>query len=253
MANRNSVTQAIILKTQIQGEHNRNVCLLSETEGIVHATLYGGAKSKLSALVQPLSSGKLWLYTDSTRNMTKISDFDAQKSRLNIRESLYRLYASNLACEIVMKTKAAGEAKTVFYLLNGFLDGLDAIADKEAHSALVRFLWRYLAVMGIQPPTDKCMSCHTNLQNIKEDVAYVSSFDGFLCSNCANEMQNAFHISPEAHSYLSAMASSLSPRAVRAMSLSPLSLSQLRTLLFYLSEEAVGMKLKSIETSVGIL
>ena len=253
MANRNSVTQAIILKTQIQGEHNRNVCLLSETEGIMYATLYGGAKSKLSALVQPLSSGKLWLYTDSTRKITKISDFDVQKSRVGIRESLSKIYASNLACEMVIKTKAAGEAKSVFYLLNGFLDGLNIIKNEDCHSALVRFLWRYLALLGIQPSTECCVNCQTNLKNITESCAYIPSFDGFLCKECAKEMQNAFQISSEALSYLRAMSLSLSPRSVRAMSLSHLSLSQLKALTFFLSESAAGTKLKSLESSVGIL
>ena len=259
MANRNSQVQVVILKTQIQGEHNRSVCALSETGGIFRATLYGGAKSKLSALVQPFSSGKMWLYTDQTRSLTKISDFDGAKTRLNLRGSLYRLFAANLACEIVMRTKASGEPKESFFLLNGFLDGLDAIPESAAPSALVRFLWRYLAVMGIQPSTEFCASCGKPLfcgSAIKyqsESAMYIPGADGFICRECAAEMHEGFSLSSEAMAYLSAMAASLPSRLVRAMPLSPSSLSELRQLLFFLSEAAVGMKLKSIESSVGIL
>ncbi len=262
MANRNSLSRVIILKTQIQGEHNRNVCVLGENEGIFHATLYGGPKSRLSALVQPLSSGKMWLYNDSTRHIVKISDFDAEKSRLSLRGSLYRLFAANLACEIVMRTKAAGESKEAFFLLNGFLDGLDVIAENDSPSALIRFLWRYLAVMGIQPSTEECIKCQKPFfrENVSKSIRYSTSncfyipgADGFLCPECAREMSEGFSLSAEALAYLAAMASSLSPRLVRSMPLSSSSLSQLRQLTFFLSEAAVGMKLKSLEASAGIL
>lgn len=259
MANRNSATKAIILKTHIQGEHNRNVCALSETDGIFHATLYGGPKSKLSALVQPFSSGKMWIYKDPNRPITKISDFDSENTRLNLRESLYRLFAANLACEIVIKTKAAGEAKDAFFLLNGFLDGLDAIPENAAPSALIRFLWRYLAIMGIQPSTEECSRCGRPffpggaIRFAGCSSVYIPSTDGFVCPECAAEMHEGFSLSSEAMAYLAAMAASLSPRLIRAMPLSAASLSQLRQLTFFLSEAAAGMKLKSIESSVGIL
>ena len=66
-------------------------------------------------------------------------------------------------------------------------------------------------------------------------------------------MSEGFSLSAEALAYLAAMASSLSPRLVRSMPLSSSSLSQLRQLTFFLSEAAVGMKLKSLEASAGIL
>src|SRR5574344_657611 len=111
MGERNSTTGAIILTVQEQGENNRTACAFSADLGVFYATLYGGAKSKMRALVQPFNSGTLWLYTHEVRHSKKITDFDVTNCHPTLRTSLYKMWAANLAAELVLKTKCAGDDK----------------------------------------------------------------------------------------------------------------------------------------------
>ncbi len=225
MQNRNTTTEAIILKTEVQGEHNRKVCILSPESGIFYATLYGGPKSKLCSLVQPMNSGKLWIYSDNTRHLTKISDFDVKNYHLDIRQTLKKLYAAYLACEFVLKTKAAGDAKSSFILLSAFLDGLNTVKDSDVIPAVIRFLWRYINVLGIQPSLKACAHCgnaffkrtEESLSLKYKNAVYIPEEECFLCSECAQGAERAFPINAEALTYIAAISAKLPPRLVRAI------------------------------------
>src|SRR5574344_511702 len=159
MADRNSITTAIILTVQEQGENNRTACAFSADLGVFYATLYGGAKSKMRALVQPFNSGTLWLYIDEVRHSKKITDFDVTNCHPTLRTSLYKMWAANLAAELVLKTKCAGDDKESFRLLSAYIDGIDACDENNARLGTIRFLWRYLGLLGVQPDVHECIQC----------------------------------------------------------------------------------------------
>ena len=75
----------------------------------------------------------------------------------------------------------------------------------------------------------------------------------FICSECRNKSEKPiFYLDGNAMHYLASIAA-LSPNEARKNAIGEKSLSLIKELVFYLIEEAVGTKLKSLETGAGIL
>lgn len=260
-----SITEsAVVFSLKPQGENNSSVLFFTKESGIVYATMYGGAKSRLRSLVSPWNSGLAYFSKDAKTGFLKISDFDVKKYHLTFRENLLKNYASSLAAEITIKTKCAGNSEKLWPLLNGFIDGLDLCkTDEQSRSGLIRFLWRFLLVLGIQPDANSCAYCGKEFLSGKNEVNALSYNQGganflinenqFVCSECWNKNEKSiFHLNHDAIHYLSAIGN-LSLKETRNLHLEETSIFELKNLLFYLIENAVGTKLASIETGKGIL
>lgn len=258
MSERNRETQAIIISLKKQGEQNRIVTILTPEQGIINCMLYGGPKSKLRSMVQPFNSGTIYLYTDNIKHSTKITDFDAKKIHLSLRENLYKSWVAIFASEIVLKTKCAGDSKKAFILLSALLDGIDAVNEEEARLGTLRFLWRYIELLGIQPDVRECCSCGNSLLSKEHDIFYIENQNGFVCSDCIPYNENKKYqttlLKADIHSitYLAAI-NELKPGKVRELILPAESASKLKRLLYYLIEKSCGIKLESLESGTGIL
>lgn len=262
---RNFSTPALILSVQMSGENNRRVTIFSPDEGIFYATLYGGPKSKLRSLVSPMNSGVIYLYRDEVKNQTKITDFDVKNYHLSFRENLFKSWAASFATEVLIKTKCAGSSQESWRIINGFLDGIELSTEDESRLGLIRFLWRYLGLLGVRPDSSKCFSCGSSLHEQKitgDSISAKYSFsvfdNAFLCPDCAvasgssGAQKGEFTLSKAAVTYLEAV-SSLSPKEVRKLVVSGKTLLEMKNLVYYLIEQACGSKLNSLESGIGIL
>lgn len=257
-------TQATVFSLKPQGENNSTVCFFTQTEGIVYATLYGGRKSRMKSLVSPWNTGTAYFSKDSKTGFLKVSDFDVKKYHLTFRENLLKYYASSLAAELMIKTKCAGNSENAWALLNGFIDGLDLCAtDGQCRAGIIRFLWRFLELLGIQPDASLCASCGTDFLSGKIESDTVSYKDKgaefllnenqFICSDCRNKNEKpVFYLNGDAVRYLAAV-SKLPPQDSRNYPLSEESFFQTKELAFYLIEKAVGTKLNTIESGRSLL
>lgn len=259
MGDRNRETQGIIFSLKKQGEQNRLVSILTPDQGIINCMLYGGPKSKLRSLVQPFNRGSLYLYTDNIKHSVKITDFDAKKIHMSLRENLYKSWAATLASEILLKTKCAGDPQNSFILLSALLDGIDAVSEEEARLGMLRFLWRYLGLLGIQPDARECTSCGTSLLSKEHDIYYIENQNGFVCSDCipysAENLRKAaenFKLDIHSITYLAAI-NELTPGKVRELILPAESAYKLKRLLYHLIEKSCGTKLETLESGAGIL
>lgn len=241
-------TLATVISIKPSGKNNSSVTFLSQEEGIVYATMYGGFKSKMKSLVSPWNTGTAYFSVTAAGNY-KISDFDVKNYHLSFRENLLKFWAASLAAEIALKTKCAGSPQKCWALTNGFLDGLELCKENDQCTAgLIRFLWRYLALLGIQPESSVCCCCGKKIQ----DGAFFNfAENGFLCRNCA-QSKNPLEIPQNGIEYLSAV-SVLSPKEARKIPLSRESVSAVKQLVFYLMENACGSELVSLKTGAGIL
>ncbi len=255
-------TQATVISVKQTGDNFSTVTLLSETEGIIFATLYGGPKSKLKSLVSSWNTGIAYLSNSKIGNNFKISDFDVKKYHLSFRESIEKNCAASIAAEIAIKTKCAGNNTFFWKLFTGFIDGLEYCTTAEQCSVgLLRFFWRYLELAGVRPDATKCTSCEETFLTRKIDTHNVSyGLEGafynpvenaFFCTGCTKEKM-PFFLSLESIRYLAAL-SVLTPKEARFLPLTKESAGQIKELLFYLIESACGTRLKSIETGMGIL
>ncbi|MCR4821424.1 MAG: DNA repair protein RecO C-terminal domain-containing protein [Treponema sp.] len=258
---RNLSTPALILSVEMQGENNRRVRIFSPDEGIFFATLYGGPKSKLRSLVSPMNSGIIYLYRDQVKNQTKITDFDVKNYHLSFRENLFKSYAASFVSEILITTKCAGSPQESWKIVNGFLDGIELSDEDQSRLGLIRFLWRYLGLLGVRPDTAFCCHCSSSLHagkfsNDALSLKYTySRFDnGFICPDCTSsaEGKSDFTLSKAALTYLEAV-SSLSPKEVRQLEISGKSFLEMKEAAYFLIEQACGKKLKSLESGTGIL
>ncbi|MCR5612985.1 DNA repair protein RecO [Treponema sp.] len=265
---RNKQATALILGVKAQGESNRLVTYLSPEEGICTSILYGGPKSKLKSLVSPWNCGTIYIYSDEVKHTSKITDFDVQKYHLSFRESLFKTWAANLATEIVLLSKCGGSPEECFTLINGFLDGLDLSDERQGQTGLIRFLWRYMALLGIQVGDYKCTRCQKPFysrnteQNVIEYKAggaiYSQSENGFVCSDCINllqdknEKQHFGELTSKAVVYLEAT-SLCEPSVSRKMKLTDDEISQLKNFTFSMIENGIGTKIKTLKSGIGIL
>lgn len=266
---RNFSFNCLILSTKTSGENNRNVCIFSEEEGIVYTTLYGGPKSKLKSYISPFNRGKIWIYKDETKNQSKITDFDVEKYHLSFRDSLLKSQEAAVACEIVMKTNCAGNPQGAFFLLNGFLDGLDFLdnsREMEIRLSFFRFLWRYFELLGMKPHATYCCKCeksffsgkssnialYLNSKDFIEDYSkiaavYSSSENGFICEDCSDFSTYPVKLNKNALIYLEAV-TTLSAKESRNLPLTQEAFLQIKGLCFFILEHIIGVHLKSLQT-----
>ena len=256
--NRSSSTSAIILSLRPLGENNSSVTLLTPEAGIVYAVLYGGPKSRLRSLVSQWNSGKVWLYENPEKNQIKISDFEVTNYHASFSSNLFKSYAASLAAELAIKTRSAGSAQQCFRLVSGFLDGMELCDEAQSRVGLIRFLWRYLELLGIQPPSHACSNCGKTFLDTRfapEAVSYYNSMENsFICPECAghSQEQNLIGVNHSSVQYLSAL-TVLPPSEARRLTIDEEIYGQIRQLVFFLIENSIDQKLNSIETGMGIL
>ena len=259
--NRSSSTNAIILSLRPLGENNSSVTLLTPEDGIVYAVLYGGPKSRLRSLVAQWNSGKVWLYENPEKNQIKISDFEVVNYHPSFSQNLFKSYAASLAAEIAIKTRCAGSASQCHRLVSGFLDGMELCDEEQSRLGLLRFLWRYLELLGIQPNSHACCNCGKTFLDTRFAPNAVSYYNGmensFICPDCvesggSSQSGNMINVHFSAVQYLSAL-TVLSPSEARKLSIDQEVYGQIRQLVFFLIENSIDQKLNSIETGMGIL
>ena len=250
---RNKTDTVIVLSLRSIGEASRLATCISPERGVFTAMVFGGRKGKLKSLVSPYHSGKMWLYEDSAKNPLKVQDFDVLETRPAIRENIYKTCAAALGAELVIKTGGVSETQTMFSLLKGFLDGLNLVDENNAKAGTLRFLWRYLEFMGLQPDCFSCITCGTPLT--EREVQFYSAVDnGFICNECVTggSYASQFPISADALRYLQ-MVTTLSPSKSRSTVLSQITYNELHQLLFFLITQAAENKLRSLEAGRDIL
>jgi DNA repair protein RecO (recombination protein O) len=251
MSNRSWSTQALVLSLSNFGEGHREALLLTEENGLLRAAVFGGAKSKLRALVSPYQAGTIWLYSDPVKKSNKIVDFDVLSYRQGIRENLVRAWCAALCTEIV--TRSHGNAP--WTLVNAFLDGISVSGEDECRRGLLRFLWRFLVAAGINPDISVCARCGGEASGKSGDngVLFYSPYeDAFVCRPCARSEELRFPLSPDALAYLAAVENERAA-LVRNLELGETDYADLRHFLYFLATRMIDGPLRTLETGEGIL
>ncbi len=252
---RSFYTQALVLSTRPFGESNLSVTILSPDKGIFTAVLYGGHKSKLRSLVAPFHKGTMWLYNDTAKKSIKITDFDVQSFHPTLREDLYKNTCASLMAELMIKTRSGNtdnEYPVLWQLATGFLAGLELSSQEDSHLALLRFLWRYLAVLGVQPDITTCAVCSCALLETEDSVIYYQSYRQlFVCADCSADSayQDMYPLNAEAARYLNGV-NTLPPAESRRLPIHSASVMQIHDLLLFLVSQAAESRLNTLELGV---
>ncbi len=198
----------------------------------------------MRSLVAQWHSGKIWLYENPEKKQTKISDMEVSNYHQTFGENLFKMYAASLAAEIAIKTRCAGSSEPCFKLISGFLDGMELCDEEQSRLGLIRFLWRYLELMGIQPDATVvgAFAPQANSYYNKYENCFEENNSGPYC----------FEVSRDAVNYLAAI-TLLEPSQVRLLKISKNVYEELKSLVFFLLESNLETELNSIKTGTGIL
>ena len=151
--NRSSQLSAIVIRITPFGEHHAMVDLLTDSTGLTPTVAYGlrGKRSSLRGKIVPFARGTAWLYRDPRQDRGKITDFSVDRYALNITGDLDAYYEASLWAEVAWRSHGSGDfGGEAFTLIAAALELLDDHPEESAHLGTV-VLWRYLAVMGLQP------------------------------------------------------------------------------------------------------
>jgi DNA repair protein RecO (recombination protein O) len=181
---RNYRYDALVLRSRLSGESNREVTFLTAEEGLVRATVFGGPKSRLRAHTAPFHRGKLWIYRNPANDFFKVTDFDVEAWRPGIRELYERAMAASAIAETVLESQGGGgDWADALSLADGVLDALDGADEAACRGALIYFLWNWAEFLGQRPDIGRCASCACEAPD--NGLLWYSLRDGTaVCPSC---------------------------------------------------------------------
>ena len=181
---RTAVYTALILRTRASGESNRDAWMLTAEEGLLRATVFGGPKSKMRSHAAQFHSGKVWIYHDPVRDTRKLSDFDVLSWRPGIRELYERTMTADAIAETILASHGGGgNWETALALTEQALDALENANEDLCARIFISFLWRWAALLGVQPNLEHCGHCNAELSADKA-VWYSSVGHSLYCPDC---------------------------------------------------------------------
>jgi len=245
---------ALVLRSRPSGESNSEVTLLTDEEGIIKATVFGGAKSKLRAHCAPFNSGRIWIYRDKSKEYGKVCDFDVHSWRPGLRELYERtVTASAIADTIISSHGGGGDWAAVFKLTADTLDALENANDEFCERLLVYFLWQWSDFLGIQPQLGNCSSCGMETNdapfwfNMREGAVFCSAClqavfpQDFQSENTNTQLQR---LNPSCRKWLSAVGV-LDPGSLHRYSMDSKSFHEVKSLTTGILAGVFGKRLSS--------
>jgi len=254
---RTAVYTALVLRNRPSGESNSEITLLTAEEGIIKATVYGGAKSKLRSHSAPYNSGQVWIYRDPVKDYSKLSDFDVHSWRPGLRELYERTMAASAVAETILSTHAGGgDWGSALKMATATLDALETAGEELCPRLLVHFLWQWAEFLGIRPHLDYCSNCGANVAAANEPLLFSTREHIVLCGKCAtansdevytnNVRPDFIHLNLGCRRWLAAVGK-LEPSELRRYSLDNKSFNEAKALSSAVLAGALGKHLASWE------
>ncbi len=186
-------TDAINLKNYPLNDNDSIVVMFSKEKGLIRAVAKGSKrpKSKLGARIQMFIANKLMLFEG--KNLDTISEAQSLNTFSKIRSSLdkltYSMYISEIINNFCSKNYNNDENYEEIYDL--LYKTYNLIADSNSKQEImlysIKFLIKFLAVLGWGLDFKSCSTCQKNLSD-DENKSSIFSYElgGFLCDNCAS-------------------------------------------------------------------
>lgn len=168
----------IVLRTWRLGEADRIVVLMTERHGKVRCVAKGvrKTKSRFGARVEPLSHVACLLYEG--RELDTITQAESVDHFKAVREDLDRFGRAVSMLEAVDQVAQEREPNVRLYQM--LLGALRTLGTSDPGLVAAAFFWKLLALEGVQPVLDACVSCGTE----EPLVAFDSTEGGALCRSC---------------------------------------------------------------------
>jgi len=239
---------ALTLRVKPSGDSNREAWFLTAEEGLVKATVFGGAKSRLRSQVAPFHEGKLFIYHDPVKDFRKVSDFDVQSWRPGIRELWERTRTASLLAETILHSQGGGgNWAEALRLAGSVLDVLNGAAAASCTQVAAYFLWQWAQILGLKPDLFRCTRCNCEVN--REDVLLFNyRKEALFCEKCAQNTDSLLRIGPGCRLWLIGI-EPLPPAALEAWPVDAPSLDQATALSQAVLAAALGRRLPTWELS----
>ena len=235
---------ALCLRVKQSGESNREAWFLSAEEGLIRATVFGGAKSRLRSQVAPFHEGKLLIYHDPVKDFRKVTDFDVLSWRPGIRELWERAMTAGVLAETILSSQGSGgnwpEAQE---LAGATLEVIGEASAAACPQIAVFFLWRWVKVLGFMPDLSHCANCDRAFAP-EEVLVYSGRKEGLFCENCFGNSSSQLRIGPESRLWLTEI-ETLPPSALKTLPADSVSLKQAKALSQAVLTLALGRRLST--------
>ena len=170
--------QGVVLRTIKLGEADRIVTLVTAGHGKVRAVAKGvrKTKSRFGSRLEPMSHVALLLYAG--RELDVVTQAEVLDHFRPVREDLGRLARATAMLEAVDQVAQERESNVRLYEM--LVGALRALAARDAPLLVPAFFWKLLALEGLHPMLDVCVSC-----GAPDDlVAFDLDSGGALCRSC---------------------------------------------------------------------
>jgi len=172
-------TAAVVLRTYKLGEADRISVLMTETEGKVRAVAKGARKSgsRFAALLEPTSHVDVQLYRGKG-DLDTVTQVQAIDTFAAIRADLDRFTRASSFVEAADHVTPDREPHPRLY--NMLVGALRLVAGDNPTLTAAGFFLKLLALEGLEPVLDRCISCGET----EHLVAYDPVNSGTRCSSC---------------------------------------------------------------------
>ena len=168
----------MVLRTHKLGEADRIVVIMGAERGKIRAVAKGirRTSSKFGARLEPLSHVSLQLVEG--RDLDTVTQVETVDPHRAVREDLDRLGRATALLETV--DAIAPEREPAPHLYRMLCGGLATLAAQDAPAVVGSFLWKLLAVEGLEPVLDHCVSCGS----VGDVGGFSPEHGGVVCRSC---------------------------------------------------------------------
>lgn len=168
-----------VLNSERTGERDRLLTLISPSEGLLRARVYGAQKSARSIKVPLFSDGVFSLY-HASRNKISVKDVEIINLRDGILSDIDKTTSAVLFSELVMNARSSDES--LYRLLTRALDALEV--DLPYKRVVIMFVIRFLSLGGTFGDYEHCPVCQ-RVYSDDEILGYNNQIGASCCQNCS--------------------------------------------------------------------
>lgn len=184
----------INLKSMPLGESDRLMTILTRQTGLIRAVAKGSRKqsSRLGGRMELFMVNSLVLaQSPKSGSLLRISQADTVQRFSQLSRNLPRLLAAHYLAEVALMVALADHPQEdLFLILLEHLERIEQADPEQVLPLLSHGLYHLLAINGIAPQMQHCLSCGQDLQpDPQQEIAFSYDLGGAVCDPCLVALQ----------------------------------------------------------------
>lgn len=191
-------TEAVVLKSQRQGETSKILTLYTRNNGLVKMIAKGSRniKSRYWGTLELFNHIDIVYYYKVARDLQLLSQASIITTFKNIRGSLTKMTQAATISELFALEEGHESGNPVmFKFLLDFLEALEQ-AQTGSRNVLRCGELKFLELAGFAPVFQHCFNCGTC--ELVQDYFFIFASGGYLCHNCSTGAQAGIYLTADA-------------------------------------------------------